>query len=113
MNPSPRITKKRSTRRILKPLWIRAALLLPHNHAVTHRLVASRKHPPGGGIPDTAGYAPGWELQRFPEGTRIRITAGSDNSALSPHHPDSNRVVCWGQQLKDEMKIGFFILAWN
>lgn len=225
-----------------KPVWIRGAMLRPSNYAVTHHLVASRQRPPGGGIPEIAGYAPGWELQRFPEGTgrrmaahgiislemhytpngtpqvdtpelalwlsptpparelvmdavesvtfrvapndpdsthtaeatfdrsftiydftphmhlrgarmryeafypggksetllsvphydfhwqntytlaepkrmpagtRIRITAGFDNSALNPHNPDPNRVVWWGQQSKQEMMIGFFNLTWN
>jgi hypothetical protein len=47
------------------------------------------------------------EPKRLPRGTRIDCLAHYDNSSANPANPDPTRTVTWGDQVWDEMMIGF------
>jgi len=44
-------------------------------------------------------------------GTKLRAVAWYDNSRNNPHNPDPEKTVTWGDQIYDEMMVGFFDLA--
>jgi hypothetical protein len=44
---------------------------------------------------------------------RSKCTAHFDNSANNPESPDSTKAAIWGQQSRDEMKVGFFNLKFD
>jgi hypothetical protein len=46
--------------------------------------------------------------KKFPQGTRIEVTAHFDNSAFNPFNPDPMATVRHGPQTVDEMMFGFF-----
>lgn len=51
-------------------------------------------------------WTPG--TKKFPEGTKIEVTAHYDNSKFNPFNPDSSVVVRHGPQTIHEMMFGFF-----
>jgi hypothetical protein len=60
-------------------------------------------------------YSPHWQLEYLlnepltvPSGSRLRATGWFDNSARNPHNPDPNRFVPFGEQIFDEMMVGYF-----
>ena len=44
-------------------------------------------------------------------GTKLRAIAWYDNSKNNPHNPDPDKTVTWGDQISDEMMVGFFDVA--
>ena len=44
---------------------------------------------------------------RLPKGARIECVAHYDNSAANPANPDPSKTVTWGDQIWDEMMIGY------
>ncbi len=48
------------------------------------------------------------DTKKFPEGTKIEVTAHFDNSRFNPFNPDSTMVVKTGPQTIQEMMFGFF-----
>jgi hypothetical protein len=59
-----------------------------------------------------------WELSyrlaepRFLKaGTQLQAVAWYDNSSNNPHNPDPESAVRWGDQIYDEMMVGFFDVA--
>lgn len=51
-------------------------------------------------------WAPG--VQKFPQGTKIEVTAHFDNSKFNPYNPDPTQAVRFGPQTVHEMMYGFF-----
>jgi len=51
--------------------------------------------------------------KRLPEGTRLEVSAGFDNSANNRDNPDPTAEVRWGDQSWEEMMIGFVEVAFN
>lgn len=47
----------------------------------------------------------------LPAGSGIRATAVFDNSEKNLNNPDPSKAVRWGEQLQDEMMVGYFDLA--
>jgi hypothetical protein len=47
----------------------------------------------------------------LPAGSRLRSTAWFDNSEDNPNNPDPSKMVRWGQQVRDEMMVGYFDIA--
>ena len=50
----------------------------------------------------------------LPKGSRLKVTAGFDNSAKNKYNPDPSKDVRYGEPTYDEMMIGFFdyVRAW-
>ena len=44
-------------------------------------------------------------------GTELQAVAWYDNSEGNPHNPDPNATVRWGEQIYEEMMVGFFDVA--
>jgi len=44
-------------------------------------------------------------------GTELQAVAWYDNSEANPHNPDPNTAVRWGEQIYEEMMVGFFDVA--
>lgn len=64
---------------------------------------------------DIPRYDTNWQLIyrlaepiELPKGTVLRATGWFDNSRGNPANPDPNKTVRWGQQVEDEMLIGYF-----
>src|SRR5262249_61218070 len=51
------------------------------------------------------------EPEPLPAGTTIPCTAHYDNSANNPLNPDPKAEVIWGEQITDEMMIGYIDVA--
>jgi hypothetical protein len=63
---------------------------------------------------DVPRYDTNWQLTyrlaepiEVPKGTILRGTAWFDNSRNNPGNPDPAKTVVWGQQVDDEMLLGF------
>lgn len=79
----------------------------PPRYAVQTVAVSDRKL-------DIPRYDFNWQLRydlkqpRFiPRGSTLKITAVFDNSPGNPANPDPTKTVHWGQQIFDEMMIGY------
>jgi hypothetical protein len=51
------------------------------------------------------------ETRLLKAGTRMRAVAWYDNSRNNPHNPDPEATVTWGDQVYQEMMVGFFDVA--
>jgi hypothetical protein len=49
--------------------------------------------------------------KRLPAGTTIKVTGAFDNSPQNPHNTSPQTTVNWGQQLEDEMFLGYIHFA--
>ena len=63
---------------------------------------------------DVPRYDPNWQLTyrlaepiELPKQTTLRVTGWFDNSRNNPGNPDPGKTVHWGQQVDEEMLIGF------
>lgn len=92
--------------------------LYPHMHYRGSRIRYEARYPDGRSelLLSVPNYSFGWqglyrlaEPKPLPAGTRIRIVAGFDNSALNPANPDPTREVRWGLRDLDEMLVGYFM----
>ena len=98
------------------------ALLLsffPHMHLRGKRFEYNRIYPGGRVEPLLKVYYNFyWERSYvlakplpLPAGAELQAVAWYDNSSANPHNPDPNATVRWGDQVWDEMMVGFFDVA--
>ncbi len=98
------------------PKDVRLLSLMPHMHLRGKDFQYTARYPDGTSevLLSVPSYDFGWqsvyrlaEPKRLPRGTRIECLAHFDNSAANPANPDPTRTVTWGDQVWDEMMIGY------
>jgi hypothetical protein len=91
--------------------------LMPHMHLRGKDFKYTITYPDGRRkvVLDVPKYDFNWQLQyglkdylTLPEGARIVCIAHFDNSLNNPSNPDPDKEVRWGNQIWEEMMIGFF-----
>ncbi len=93
--------------------------LFPHMHLRGKRFEYDIVRPDGSLQPlFRVNYHFHWQLRyRLAEprmlkaGTRLQAVAWYDNSRNNPHNPDPGATVIWGDQIYQEMMVGFFDVA--
>jgi mono/diheme cytochrome c family protein/peroxiredoxin len=98
------------------PKDVRLLSLMPHMHLRGKDFQYTARYPDGTSevLLSVPSYDFAWqsvyrlaEPKRLPRGTRIECLAHFDNSAANPANPDPTRTVTWGDQVWDEMMIGY------
>jgi peroxiredoxin len=90
--------------------------LMPHTHLRGKDFLFEATYPDG--TRETLLSVPGYDFtwqsvyrlaepKRLPRGTRIDCLAHYDNSASNPSNPDPTQTVRWGEQITDEMIVGY------
>jgi peroxiredoxin len=94
--------------------------LHPHMHLRGRSFRYEAQYPDGSRriLLDVPDYDFHWETiytlaapELLPAGTTVHCTAHYDNSANNPGNPDPNVIVRWGEQITDEMMIGYLDVA--
>jgi hypothetical protein len=98
------------------PKAVRLLSLMPHMHLRGKDFQYTAYYPDGTSevLLSVPSYDFAWqsvyrlaEPKPLPRGTRIECLAHFDNSADNPANPDPTRTVTWGDQVWDEMMIGY------